>query len=70
MIQSELECSVAKEQLEFLRKSRDAVFERNEGSPFMMHLAANGFERMMTRLQLEIDEYESRSLETATPQGR
>ena len=63
MIQTDQELAIAKEQIEYLRQSRDSIFERNEGTPFMMHLSANGFERMMARLQSEVDEYESRTLE-------
>lgn len=63
MIQNDRELSLAKEQIESLRQSRDRIFERNEGTPFTMHLAANGFERMMARLQAEVDQYESSALE-------
>ena len=66
MIQNDQELTIAKQQIESLRQSRDAIFERNEGTAFTMHLAANGFERMMARLQSEVDEYESRMLETQT----
>ncbi len=68
MIQNEQELSIAKEQIETLRRDRDAIFERNEGTPFSMHLAANGFERMMARLQDEVDEYEFRTMVPASAQ--
>jgi len=66
MIHNEHELSIAKEQIESLRQSRDRVFERNEGTPFTMHLAANGFERMMARLQAEVDAYEAGLVESAS----
>ena len=60
MIQSARELEWVKEQIEFLRKARDSVFERNEGTPFMMHLSASSFEKKMRQLWEEVDEYETR----------
>jgi hypothetical protein len=63
MISNDRELELAKEHVDYLRQCRDSIFERNEGTPFEMHLTAIGFERMMAQLQTEVDEYESRTLE-------
>lgn len=60
MIKSDDELAIVKEQMEALRKSRDAVFERNEGTPFMMHLSATSFENKMRQLWQEVEQYEAR----------
>jgi len=63
MISNDRELELAKEQIDYLRQCRDSIFDRNEGTPFEMHLTAIGFERMMAQLQTEVDEYESRTVE-------
>ena len=60
MIESDRELEIVKEQIEFLRKARDGVFERNTGTPFMMHLSASSFESKMRQLWAEVHEYETR----------
>ena len=55
------ELAIVKEQIEFLRKQRDAVFERNEGTPFMMHLSATSFENKMRKLWKDVEEFEART---------
>lgn len=59
MIQSDRELEIVKEQIEFLRGCRDRVFERDDSTPFMMHLSASSFEKKMRQLQEEVDEYEA-----------
>ena len=70
MIQSERELETVKQQIESLRQARDRVFERNEGTPFMMHLSASSFEKKMWQLWDEVDEYEIRTGRRAADQQR
>jgi hypothetical protein len=59
-IKSESGLQQTKEAIDSLRKARDGIFKRNEGTPFMMHLSAVGFERMMSQLLAQVEEYETR----------
>jgi hypothetical protein len=60
MIQNDRELQHTKDLIASLRQARDDVFKQTDSTPFMMHLSAVSFERMMSQLLEQVEEYETR----------
>lgn len=60
MIQNDRELQHTKDLIASLRQARDDVFKQTDSTPFMMHLSAVGFERMMSQMLADVEDYDSR----------
>jgi len=69
MITSEQELAVVQEQIADLHARLRDLFNRTDLTHFEVHLTAGGYDRMIDRLQKEVDAYEAQRAATATPRS-
>jgi HTH-type transcriptional regulator / antitoxin HipB len=58
MIANDQQFAIVSRQIQELKRERDRALEVAAEKPFQAHLEAAGFEKMIARLQEEIEEYE------------
>jgi len=60
MIMNNVELDAVKRQIEEFHDRLRILFRRDDLSHFEVHLTASGYDKMIARLQREVEEYESR----------
>ena len=58
MISNDQELDVVSQQLQQLKLQRDSILRKTSDTPFRLHVEVAGIEKMIARLQEEIDAYE------------
>jgi hypothetical protein len=69
MITSEQELANVQQQIADLHARLRAIFNDTNLTHFEVHLSAAGYDRMIDRLQKEVDAYEAQCSATATPRS-
>ena len=60
MISNDAELATVEQQLRELRSRKERTLADKLRDPFSVDLVVSGFEKMIARLQAEVDEYEAR----------
>ncbi|MCI0360470.1 MAG: hypothetical protein L0211_18490 [Planctomycetaceae bacterium] len=69
MITSDKELALVQEQIADLNTRLRALFNCTDLTRFEVHLTAAGYDRMIDRLQKEVDAYEAQCAAIATPRS-